>query len=927
MSEDHNKDSKWDKITDDDSKKDPSATIVITQPTKKSTNLLANDIELTDEYLDSILPSKGFKIVPPPPSYNPVRREQKVIQEEENPAFPRVPKEFIKLYTDMRPDEELTNEEKKERSVMKLLMQVKDGTPFERKKGLRILTTHAADFGAPLIFSKLLPLLSSKVLSDHERHVLVKTIDRLMYRLTNTMREYVPQLLAFMGKMLIDQDALARAEAREVVSNLSKLSGLPVVLHSLRSGLDSEDKTVREITAQTITTAATSLGIPSIIPFLRAAIHTKKSWRIRHTGVRIIESICYQIGGGILPFLNDLVEIILTALSDDNPSVVSAAIRCVTTMAESSAPYGGNAFNEIIPIIWNGTKNYETSRNCMKAVGALLMTMDQSVASFHFREMYSSIINQFSSLSGKDKYISLIVFERALEKGAVDIKQLEDITGIYFKAFWNQRTMLEKKLTTHLVNVTSLIATKTSFREIIDRIFQNFKQGSPELRNLTIETFNKIIENNTTINITVLTQHQIEKIVDDLIFALNDLKENEERKNKLYLKCLTNFVNLLGPRIEPLLQDISSRIMNNLHVPKHNTRKQAAELLSIFAKSFVEYNNKKVILHFYGILQEFMGEEYPDVLAAILDATSIIIDLLDKSELDPPPEEIISRMVPILKNRNDKVAYASVNLIKNLSMKAVIVQKKEWMRICFELLELLKAEKRKVRMGAIEAFSCIAKSLGPFDVLLALLNNLQVQERQIRLCTTTAIAVLAEKCGPYNILPALMNEYRTPDSNVQNGSLKALQFLFQTIGSQCADYAYALTPLLTHALIERDATHRQLACQAVKNFALGLFASGKEDILIHLLNHVVPNVLESTMHFIDAVMDAIDAIRVSVGPGIVLQYTLGGLFHPARKVRSQFWRIYNNMVIYSGDALVPCYPMLENTPTNNYHRDEFDVFV
>jgi splicing factor 3B subunit 1 len=82
-------------------------------------------------------------------------------------------------------------------------------------------------------------------------------------------------------------------------------------------------------------------------------------------------------------------------------------------------------------------------------------------------------------------------------------------------------------------------------------------------------------------------------------------------------------------------------------------------------------------------------------------------------------------------------------------------------------------------------------------------------------------------------------------------------------------------------------------------------------------------VFESTLRFIDAVMDALDALRVSLGSGICLQYTLGGLFHPARKVRSQYWRIYNNLVIYGGDSLVPYYPLM----SDNYHRDEFDVFI
>jgi splicing factor 3B subunit 1 len=97
---------------------------------------------------------------------------------------------------------------------------------------------------------------------------------------------------------------------------------------------------------------------------------------------------------------------------------------------------------------------------------------------------------------------------------------------------------------------------------------------------------------------------------------------------------------------------------------------------------------------------------------------------------------------------------------------------------------------------------------------------------------------------------------------------------------------------LIFSLIERDAIHPQFACIAVRQFTLECFAQGKEDALLHLFNHLIPNVFGTTLHFIEAMMDAIDSMRISLVPGIVLHYSLAGLFHPARKVRSQFWRIY-----------------------------------
>lgn len=132
---------------------------------------------------------------------------------------------------------------------------------------------------------------------------------------------------------------------------------------------------------------------------------------------------------------------------------------------------------------------------------------------------------------------------------------------------------------------------------------------------------------------------------------------------------------------------------------------------------------------------------------------------------------LVPRMTPILRNRHEKVQEASINLIGRIGTfiplalflsipqcinhalastadrGAEFVPAREWMRICFELLDLLKAHKKGIRRAAVNSFGYIAKSLGPQDVLSVLLTNLRVQERQSRVCSTVAIAIVAETCG------------------------------------------------------------------------------------------------------------------------------------------------------------------------------------
>jgi splicing factor 3B subunit 1 len=80
--------------------------------------------------------------------------------------------------------------------------------------------------------------------------------------------------------------------------------------------------------------------------------------------------------------------------------------------------------------------------------------------------------------------------------------------------------------------------------------------------------------------------------------------------------------------------------------------------------------------------------------------------------------------------------------------------------------------------------------------------------------------------------------------------------------------------------------------------------------LIHLLNLLWPNIFETSPHVIDRIIEAIDAIRNAVGTGLVMNYVWAGLFHPARKVRQPYWRIYNDAYVQSADAMVPYYPEL-----------------
>jgi len=384
-------------------------------------------------------------------------------------------------------------------------------------------------------------------------------------------------------------------------------------------------------------------------------------------------------------------------------------------------------------------------------------------------------------------------------------------------------------------------------------------------------------------------------------------------------------INCLGHRAKAYISDICGMIQWRLNNRSARVRQQAADLISRIALVMKQCGEEMLMGRLGVILYEYLGEEYPEVLGSILGALKAIVNVIGMEKMTPPIKDLLPRLTPILKNRHEKVQENCIDLVGRIADRGPeYVSAREWMRICFDLLDLLKAHKKGIRRATVNTFGYIAKAIGPQDVLATLLSNLRVQ-RQNRVCTTVAIAIVAETCGPFTVLPALMNEYRVPEMNVQNGVLKSLSFMFEYIGEMGKDYIYAITPLLEDALTDRDLVHRQTACSATKHLALGVQALSCEDALSHMLNYVWPNIFETSPHVMNAFLEAAEGLRVSLGVGRVLLYTIQGLFHPARRVRDIYWKVYNNMYLGAQDGLVSAFPNFQNEGYNNYRRTELEL--
>ncbi|XP_054777615.1 uncharacterized protein LOC129285767 [Prosopis cineraria] len=907
---------------------------------------------LTDEELDAMFPQEGYKILEPPASYVPIRTPARKllatptplgtplyqIPEENRGQQFDVPKEAPGGLPFMKPEdyqyfgallneeneEELSPEEQKERKIMKLLLKVKNGTPPQRKTALRQLTDKAREFGAGPLFNRILPLLMQPTLEDQERHLLVKVIDRVLYKLDELVRPYVHKILVVIEPLLIDEDYYARVEGREIISNLSKAAGLATMIAAMRPDIDNIDEYVRNTTARAFSVVASALGIPALLPFLKAVCQSKKSWQARHTGIKIVQQIAILIGCAVLPHLRSLVEIIEHGLNDENQKVRTITALSLAALAEAAAPYGIESFDSVLKPLWKGIRQHrgKVLAAFLKAIGFIIPLMEALYASYYTKEVMLILIREFQSPDEEMKKIVLKVVKQCVSTEGVEADYIRnDILPEFFRNFWVRRMALDRRNYRQLVDTTVEIANKVGVADIVGRIVEDLKDESEPYRRMVMETIEKVV---TNLGAADIDSRLEELLIDGILYAFQEQTSDDAN---VMLNGFGAVVNALGQRVKPYLPQICGTIKWRLNNKSAKVRQQAADLISRIAVVMKQCQEEQLMGHLGVVLYEYLGEEYPEVLGSILGALKSIVNVIGMTKMTPPIKDLLPRLTPILKNRHEKVQENCIDLVGRIADRgAEFVPAREWMRICFELLEMLKAHKKGIRRATVNTFGYIAKAIGPQDVLATLLNNLKVQERQNRVCTTVAIAIVAETCSPFTVLPALMNEYRVPELNVQNGVLKSLSFLFEYIGEMGKDYIYAVTPLLEDALMDRDLVHRQTAASAVKHMALGVAGLGCEDALVHLLNYVWPNIFETSPHVINAVMEAIEGMRVALGAAVILNYCLQGLFHPARKVREVYWKIYNSLYIGAQDALVAAYPILEDEQNNVYSRPELMMF-
>lgn len=640
---------------------------------------------LSDEELNEMLPSDGYEIVPVPESYQPIRAAghklmatpgsstQTGFMMQDEKAGPDVAAalatpelstdvpgvgslaflkqedavyfgKIMNTTEDSKAELELSVEELKERKILRLLLKIKNGTPPMRKSALRQITDKARDFGPGALFDKILPLLMERTLEDQERHLLVKVIDRVLYKLDDLVRPYVHKILVVIEPLLIDEDYYARVEGREIISNLSKAAGLAHMISTMRPDIDHVDEYVRNTTARAFAVVASALGIPALLPFLKAVCRSKKSWQARHTGIKIVQQIAIMLGCAVLPHLKNLVESIAHGLEDEQLKVRTMTALAIAALAEAAAPYGIESFDSVLKPLWTGIRKHRGKGLAafLKAIGFIIPLMDAEYANYYTKEVMIILIREFQSPDEEMKKIVLkVVKQCAATEGVQPAYVKNDILPEFFKHFWVRRMALDRRNYRQVVETTVELAQKAGVSEIVGRVVNDLKDESEPYRKMVMETIDKVIQ---SLGAADVDERLEVLLIDGIIYAFQE----QSVEDHIMLEGFGTVVNSLGDRVKPYLTQIVSTILWRLNNKSAKVRQQAADLTSKLAVVIKQCGEDSLLNKLGVVLFEQLGEEYPDTLGSIIAAEGAIANVVGMQQMAPPVKDLCRSLIVYL---------------------------------------------------------------------------------------------------------------------------------------------------------------------------------------------------------------------------------------------------------------------------------------
>lgn len=924
---------------------------------------------LTAEFLDELLPSESyFEKVDAPPDYNPMLPEEPnffelaiqdlslngppqmaFMNEEGKPITYDIPDSLGPGMPEMLPADapvflELLQYAGKEERIppaallsymlMKHLFKIKNGDNQQRRSATRYLLSRSSVFGASLIFSRLFTIWThcsaANTLDTSQKHFLIDFCKALITKLDVSVRSSCKEVVHLMQPLLSVPNEIIREDGKQALILLTRVAGFQAVWTAIQADFSHEDNSIRRHTAKVVALMAVASGMDEIIEALTQQSYSL-SLSARQTTARAIGEICGVLGHAIITGLSEMVSILERLLRDDRRVARESALA-VAVIAEACAPYGRKELSAVIYIIGEECrKNHgNTAAPFLRAFGSLLPLMTPEEAKTRIAGMIPILVNQFHTPEDEYRRTLLAVVRRCVIADGITGDFIREVVlEPFFDGFWKvQKVAVDRKSSGLLVAATVDIAKKTGGLDVLIPLSKDMNNDNELFQRLVMYAVQRVIHAVGMEDISsALSRNILEK-------AISAVQQDELGTNKVSLNALIAICNALGTRLKPFLKDVFSVIHSRRENREPEVRTQAAEFTARIASTVAKADGAIFLQDLSASLFTRMEDDNPTVLSAILHATRVLLEVLGSAKYRPSVRELLRKLTFVIKNPNSMVQQNAITLIEVIATEHdTEVEPIHLHQLATKgLFELLDADRRETRRACARTFGAIASKLSPFAIIAELVDNFRQDKRKIRICTAVALGAIAKSCGPFTVLPYILNEFQISENEqvaviVQHAVLKAIRYVFESIGPSGEDYVFVCLPLLQRALTEASIQMRRMAIEASRAILMAVAGlDGFEKVTIHLLNFVHPNIVEllsrkqviiaeERLKLISAVVSFYETARLHVGVGVLYSaYLSQGLFHPSKLVRDIYRRTYNIIYLASPEDLVPHYPLIEDGP-------------
>ena len=128
------------------------------------------------------------------------------------------------------------------------------------------------------------------------------------------------------------------------------------------------------------------------------------------------------MGCSILPYLKQLVDTIKHGLDDSQKKVKSMTALALGSLAEAAAPYGIEAFDDVLIPLWKRINEIRDKSlgAFLKAIGFIIPLMDSKHTAQYTKSVMPTIIRQFENPEEEMRKIVLKVLKQIVNCNGVE---------------------------------------------------------------------------------------------------------------------------------------------------------------------------------------------------------------------------------------------------------------------------------------------------------------------------------------------------------------------------------------------------------------------------------------------------------------------------------------------------------------------------